>query len=382
MIDALGIGALADADAYGDAGTNTLVHLAQAVGGLHLPTLASLGLGNITAIPGVAPAERPVIYGRLGALGPGKDSVAGHWELMGIVLDEPLPVFPNGFPDALVARLEAATGHRFICNRPANGISAITDFGAEHLDSGKPILYTSQDSVLQVAAHVDRVPPQELYALCAQARAVLTGQWGLGRVIARPFSGRPGSFERTQGRRDWALAPPGDSYLLALQRAGVPVHGVGKIRDLFAGVGIDVAHAGSTNAAALQATHELAATLEAGFVFTNLIETDQVYGHRKDIAGFAAALSAIDDSLAGLLAQLRPEDLLVITADHGVDPSHPGSDHTREHTPLLASTAAMLGTGGGRRHEGPLSDVGASVLMHLAGERADTLPGSSFLEAS
>ncbi|HUA10442.1 MAG TPA: phosphopentomutase [Solirubrobacteraceae bacterium] len=380
VIDALGVGALPDADAYGDAGADTLAHVARAVGGLELPALEELGLGSIEPVAGVAPADRPAIHGRLGALGPGKDSVAGHWELMGVVLDEALPTFPAGFPSDLVARLAEATGHRFICNRPANGIAAIDDFGEEHLRSGALILYTSQDSVLQLAAHVDRVSPADLYAACAAARATLRGEAAVGRVIARPFAGSPGAFARTDGRRDWALAPPTRSYLDELHDAGVPVHGVGKIADLFAGRSVDESHAGATNAAALASVAALADELGRGFVFANLIETDQVYGHRKDCAGFARALAKIDMALSALLPRLRPADLLVVTADHGVDPAHPGTDHTREYAPLLATTGAMAAAKArGWRHDGALSDVGASVLAHLAGTAAP-LPGVSFLE--
>ena len=275
VIDACGVGALPDAAAYGDEGTNTLAHVAEAVGGLRLPALASLGLGSILPLAGVASAGDPAIYGRLHALGPGKDSTAGHWELMGIVLDRPAPTYPDGFPPAVIARLQAAMGREVVCNRPYNGIAAIDDHGAEHLRTGALILYTSQDSVLQLAAHVERVPLEELYRACAAARAQMTGEHAVGRVIARPFSGEPGAFERTEGRRDFALAPPSGGYLQELIDAGVPTHGVGKISDLFAGVGIAHSHPGATNARALRSARELLKGLDQGFVFVNLIETDQ-----------------------------------------------------------------------------------------------------------
>lgn len=386
VIDACGIGALPDADAYGDAGTNTLAHLAEAVGGLRLPTLGALGLGSILALRGVPPAAGPAIHGRLHALGPGKDSTAGHWELMGVVLEHPPPTYPDGFPPDVIARLRSATGRELMCNRPYNGIAAIDDYGAEHLRTGALIAYTSQDSVLQLAAHVERIAEAELYRACAAARAAMDGEHAVGRVIARPFTGGEGSFVRTQGRRDYALAPPGRSYLEELQDAGVEVHAVGKIDDLFAGVGVSVAHPGATNAAALDATETLVAELPAGLVFANLIETDQVYGHRKDTAGFAAALHAIDARVGGMLARMRRGDLLVITADHGVDMSHPGTDHTREHAPLLAVSADMLAAHaagrpgfGGVRHDGPLADVGATALDWLAGRKAPGLPGETFI---
>lgn len=385
VIDACGAGALPDAARYGDEGTNTLAHVAEAVGGLELPTLGALGLGSIVDLRGVAPAADPAVYGRLHALGPGKDSTAGHWELMGVVLDRPLPTYPDGFPPAVIARLEAATGHEVICNRPYNGIAAIDDYGAEHLRTGALILYTSQDSVLQLAAHVERVPVRELYRACAAARAQMTGEHAVGRVIARPFTGAPGAFERTEGRRDYALAPPAPSYLLELRDRGVPVHGVGKISDLFAGIGIDRSHAGATNARALASARELLDELDRGLVLVNLIETDQVYGHRKDTAGFHRALRAIDAEIARWLVRLRAGDLLIVTADHGVDPAHPGTDHTREHVPLLALTGEMArrhaaGEGcGGTRHDGPLADVGATALRWLTARDGDALPGKAFI---
>jgi phosphopentomutase len=381
VMDACGVGALPDAAAYGDEGTNTLAHVAAAVGGLELPTLARLGLGSIVEIEGVPPAGDPAIYGRLHPLGAGKDSVSGHWELMGVSMREPLPTFPGGFPVEVVRRLESAMGHRVICNRPDNGLAAIEEFGAEHLRTGALILYTSQDSVLQLAAHVDRVPVEELYRACAAARAAMTGECAVGRVIARPFTGPEGAFTRTEGRRDLALEPPARSYLQELQAAGVTVHAVGKINDLFAGVGIDRSWPGATNAKALDSVERLLASESDGLVFANLIETDQVYGHRKDIHGFAGALREIDRRVALLLERLGPEDLLVLSADHGVDPAHPGTDHTREYAPLLAVTGEMLQGPrlDGWRHDGPLADVGATLLGWLAGADAPTIPGSGFI---
>jgi phosphopentomutase len=379
VIDACGVGALPDAEAYGDAGTNTLAHVADAVGGLHLPALGALGLGSITPVRGLAPARSPAIHGRLHPLGPGKDSIAGHWELMGVVMDAALPTYPDGFPPDVVARLEGALGRRVICNRPDDGLTAIDQFGEDHLRDGALILYTSQDSVLQLAAHADQMPPEELYRACELARAQMTGEHAVGRVIARPFTGAPGAFTRTEGRRDYALAPPSRSYLDALRERGVPVHAVGKIQDLFAGVGIDEAHPGARNDVALAETERLLSGLEAGLVFVNLIETDQVYGHRKDAAGFARALEAIDAAVARMLGAMREEDLLVVTADHGVDPAHPGTDHTREHAPLLAATRALLAAGGGERRDGPFADVGASVLRWLTGESEPDLPGTPFI---
>jgi phosphopentomutase len=382
VIDACGVGALPDAADYGDEGTNTLAHLAEAAGGLQLPALGSLGLGSILPLAGVPPAARPATHGRLHALGPGKDSISGHWELMGVVLDRPLPVYPDGFPDALIDRLTHAVGRSVICNRPDNGLAAIAEFGEEHLRSGSLILYTSQDSVLQLAAHEQQMSPRALYEVCVAARETMTGEDAVGRVIARPFTGSPGAFRRTEGRRDFALLPPSHSYLEELTDLGVAVHGVGKIRDLFAGVGVEHSHPGATNAEALDSLDALAEDLDEGLVFVNLIETDQLYGHRKDVDGFAAALRLIDQRIAALLANMRADDLLIVTADHGVDPLHEGTDHTREHAPLLAATGAWLRDAGappGSRHDGPLADVGASVLRWLTGREAPELPGSSFV---
>jgi phosphopentomutase len=385
VLDACGVGALPDAGKYGDEGTNTLAHVAQAVGGLELPTLQRLGLGAIADIEGVAPAEGPAIHGRLHALGPGKDSITGHWELMGVVATQPLPTYPDGFPPAVVERLVAAIGRELICNRPYNGIAAIEDFGAEHLRTGALVVYTSQDSVLQLAGHVERVSEAELYRACEAARTVMSGEHAVGRVIARPFAGREGAFRRTDGRRDFTLSPPGASYLTELQRAGVEVHAVGKIHDLFAGSGITRSHPGASNARALESVFRLLEELDGGLVFSNLIETDQVYGHRKDVRGFADALALIDSHIAKLLSRMRRSDLLVVTADHGVDPSHAGTDHTREYAPLLAVTGEMLELAPARggqprmRHDGPLADVGATVLRWLAARDAAELPGRSFL---
>jgi phosphopentomutase len=340
-----------------------------------LPTLERLGLGSIVPIAGVRPAASPGVYGRLRPLGPGKESTTGHWELMGVVPSQALPTYPEGFPPDVVAALEEATGLRFCCNRPFSGTEVLEAYGAHHLETGEAILYTSADSVLQIACHVDRVSEPELYAACEAARRVMTGEHAVGRVIARPFEGVPGAFVRREGRRDYAVRPPGRSYLEELQAAGAPVHGVGKIRDLFAGVGVDVKHAGATNSAGIGATTELLRELESGLIFVNLVETDQVYGHRHDVEGFRRALVEIDAAVSEWLTLLRPDDLLVLTADHGVDPTAPHTDHTREYAPLLATCAGVQGV----RHDGLLADVGASVLSWIAGRAAPGLPGEPFV---
>jgi phosphopentomutase len=366
---------LPDAAAYGDEGADTLGHLAMLAGGLDLPTLGTLGLGSIEPILGVPPAPDPVLHGRLAPLGPGKESVTGHWELMGVRVLEELPTYPDGFPADVVAALERATGLRFCCNRPYSGTVVLDDYGEHHLRTGEVILYTSADSVLQLAAHIDVLSEPALYDACLAAREVMRGENAVGRVIARPFEGGPGSWRRRPGRRDFSLPPPTRSYLEELQADGLPVHAVGKIRDLFAGVGIDVKHAGATNAEGIESTTALLRELETGFVFVNLVETDQVYGHRHDVPGFHQALREIDAAVAGWLALLRDDDLLVLTADHGVDPIANHTDHTREYAPLLARFAGD----GGRRHDGPLADVGASVLRWLSGRDAPELPGTAFV---
>jgi phosphopentomutase len=375
VLDACGVGALPDAADYGDSGTNTLGHLAGAVGGLALPTLGRLGLGSIIDLLGVPPAAAPVLHGRLAAIGPGKDSTAGHWGLMGVSAAGGLPTYPDGFPPEIVAIVERVGRREVICNRPCNGIEAIEQWGREHVASGAPIVYTSQDSVLQIAAHVDVLDPAELYAICAGVREALPAEHAVGRVIARPFTGTDGHWQRTDGRRDFSVPPPGRSYLDELHAAGVPVHTVGKVGSLFAGVGVDVQHPGATNPVALQETTSLLGSLDAGFVFTNLVETDQVYGHRHDVAGFHGALRAIDDTVAEWLDLLGPSDMLVLSADHGCDPTAPHTDHTREYAPLLAAFEGH----GSRRHDGVLADVGASVLAWLTGRTADRLPGDSFV---
>lgn len=373
-LDACGVGALPDAADYGDEGASTLAHLAEAVGGLELPTLGALGLGAIVPIRGLPAGDAAAVHGRLAPRGAGKDSTVGHWELMGACLERPMPTYRDGFPPSVVAALEAETGRRFCCNRPYDGLAAIEDFGEHHLASGELILYTSQDSVLQLAAHADAVEQAELERVCQVARGVMTGRHAVGRVIARPFAGPPGAFARTAGRRDLAIAPPGPTALDALCDAGVEVHGVGKVTDLFAGHGITHQHRAADNASALAATTQLLGTLQAGLVFTNLIDTDQVHAHRKDLEGFHAALREIDAAVAGWLRALGEGDLLVLTADHGCDPAAPHSDHTREYVPLLAAGPALAP----RRHDGAMADVGATVHRWLTGRAPAGLAGEPF----
>jgi phosphopentomutase len=375
VLDACGAGELPDSADYGDAGANTLGHVAEAAGGLDLPVLERLGLGSALPLRGCPPAAAPALHGRLHPLGPGKDTISGHWELMGVVTPVALRTYPDGFPDDVIEQLRDATGRGVICNRPYSGVTVIDDFGAEHVRTGDLIVYTSADSVMQIAAHEAELPEAELYAACRAAREIMRGEHAVGRVIARPFRGEPGAFERTDGRLDFALDPPSRSYLDELQSDGIPVHTVGKIGSVFNHVGVEHEHPGATNPAAIDATSTLIRELDHGLVFTNLVETDQVYGHRQDVSGFHRALQAIDAAVGEWLPQLDPErDLLVLTADHGCDPTTPGTDHTREHAPLLARFAGD----GSRRHDGPFADVGASVLRWLAGRDAAALPGTPF----
>jgi phosphopentomutase len=373
VLDAVGCGALPDAADYGDAGTNTLAHVADAVGGLELPALTRLGLGNVVPIRGVPPAERPALHGRLWPFGPGKDTTAGHWELMGVSAPR-APTYPRGFPAEVIDAFSEACGRGVLCNAPSEGLRAIEDHGARHLDTGELIVYTSQDSVFQVAAHVDVVPVDELYRHCAAARALLTGEHAVGRVIARPFEGAPGAFRRTPGRRDFALPPPRPTYLDLLAREDVAVHAVGKVAQVFAGRGIAHELPAHDNATAIAAVDQLMRDVDSGLVFANLVDTDQVYGHRKNTAGFHAALQGADAAVARWLDALRAGDLLMLTADHGCDPAHPGTDHTREHVPLLAIHAGH----DGRRVDGPMASVGASAFRWLTGADAD-LPGEQFV---
>ena len=313
VLDACGAGELPDAADYGDAGSNTLGHVSEAAGGLDLPVLGRLGLGSALPLVGVPPAAEPVLHGRLHPLGPGKDTITGHWELMGVITPEPLRTYPDGFPPEIIDALHDATGRGILLNAPCNGITAIEDYGDRHLATGDLIVYTSADSVLQIAAHVDEVPLAELYAACEAAREIMRGEHTVGRVIARPFRGEPGAFARTTGRRDLSVEPPGRSYLEELREDRVPVHSVGKVKQVFANVGVDRGHPGATNEEAIASTEALMAELDSGFVFANFVETDQVYGHRGDVPGFHDALKVIDAAVAGWLERLDPErDLLVL----------------------------------------------------------------------
>ncbi|HEX6544278.1 MAG TPA: phosphopentomutase [Ktedonobacterales bacterium] len=341
VLDGVGVGQAPDAAAYGDAygneEANSLANCARAVGGLSLPELGSLGLGNLTEIAGTPPQPPAGACGRLIERSPGKDSTTGHWELMGVVLDHPMPTYPHGFPDDLVARFEAAIGRNVLGNKPASGTAILEELGVEHLHSGSPILYTSADSVFQLAAHEEVIPVPELYRMCEIARGMLTGEHAVGRVIARPFTGTPGAFTRTPRRRDFSLPPPAPTLLDALKASGREVVGIGKIEDLFAQRGLTSSNHTATNDAAQAATLEQLARPFAGLLFVNLVEFDQTFGHRRNPQGYAEALRAFDAWLPSALGLLGDGDVLFITGDHGTDPTWRGTDHTRESVPLLVA---------------------------------------------
>ena len=340
VLDSVGIGAAPDAAAYGDEGANTLGHIDDAVGGLKLENLGRLGIGNVVALAGTPPAATPLgAYGTMAEASAGKDSVTGHWELAGVILDRPFPTFPNGFPPEVITEFELRIGRGSLGNVVASGTEIIRSLGQDSLASGRPIVYTSADSVFQVAAHVDVVPVAQLYDWCAAARAMLTGDLEVGRVIARPFAGESGSFVRTRDRRDFAVAPPAPTILDHAEAAGLPTTAVGKVGDLFSGRGIGRNLPAKGNEACLAALASVVAEEQdppGSLVFANLVDFDMLFGHRNDPAGYAEALRDFDSALGPLLEALHPGDVLMVTADHGNDPTTPSTDHSRELVPILA----------------------------------------------
>jgi phosphopentomutase len=369
------VGDAPDAAAYGDEGSDTLGNTARAVGGVHLPNLEALGLGYLSDIEGVHPrAEAGSANGRATEVSAGKDTTTGHWEMMGIRLDRPFPLYPDGFPPEVLGPFEEAIGRGVLGNVPASGTEIIEDLGGEHLATGRPIVYTSGDSVFQIATHVDVVPLEQLYAWCRAARRILTGEHAVGRVIARPFDGPPGSFVRRPERRDFSLPPPGPTVLDHLAAAAVPVLTVGKIRDIFDGHGISEGRYSDSNDHGVDLTIEYLARPEPAFVFANLVDFDSKYGHRNDAPGYAAAMERFDRRLPDVLAALDG-GVLFITGDHGCDPTTPPTDHSRERTPLLAA-----GLRGGPHRigtRGTFADLGQTVA-ELLGVEAPTSLGSSF----
>jgi phosphopentomutase len=379
VLDGLGAGHAPDAAKFGDEGANTLGNTAFAVGGLKAPNLQALGLGNIGEIEGVAPAESPAAsYGLMVERSAAKATLAGHWEMMGLVLEDPLPTYPNGFPDDIVARFERETGRKILGNKPASGTQIIEELGPEQEWTGDWILYTSADSVFQVAANTSVIPLEELYEACQKAHKMLIGEGEImvERVIARPFHGGPGTYEReNENRHDYGITPPQETYLDRIEAAGHATVAVGKVRDIFYGKGItEHLPAPPDDNAKVDAILEALGRIESGLIFANLVDFDAKYGHRRDPEGMAGNISRFDDCLPELLDALTGEDLLIITADHGNDPTFKGTDHTRERVPLLAAGTGPHDLG---IREG-FSDVGSSVAVWLGVEQGG-LPGESFV---
>jgi phosphopentomutase len=373
----VGIGELPDADRYGDRGSNTLGNIAHDVG-LAVPTLRSLGLGRVVDLGGSTPAEPAprAAYGRMAEMSPGKDSVTGHWELMGLVLERPFPVFPHGFPAELIAGFEQRIGRATLGNVVASGTAIIDQLGLEHMETGRPIVYTSADSVFQIAAHEEVVPVRELYRICEIAYELVAIGLGVGRVIARPFVGSPGAFKRTANRRDFALTPFAETLLDKLKAGGHAVVAIGKIEDLFAGRGMTSAVHTTSDDHGMDEIESAMQESEGGLIFANLVDFDTVYGHRNETAGYAANLERFDARLAALLPRLLDDDLLVITADHGNDPTTPSTDHSREHVPiLLAGDRVAAGTDIGTRST--FADLGQTLAENFGVGRLAN--GTSFL---
>ena len=367
VLDAVGAGELPDADQYGDEGSNTLANVAKVVGGLDLPNLEAFGLGNVEPLDGCPPQPgAPAIAGRLVERSKGKDTTTGHWELMGVVTAQPFPTYPHGFPHDVIDPFMHRTGRGVLGNKAASGTEIIQELGEEHQRTGKWIVYTSADSVFQIAAHEETVPLDELYEACKIAREILSGKHAVGRVIARPFVGEPGNYTRTPNRHDFSLVPRRPNYLSLVRDAGLKVHGVGKISDIFAGVDIDESHPTKSNIEGITTTERLLRELDDGFVFVNLVETDMLWGHRNDPVNFHRCLQDFDRRLPDLLDALRAGDLFILSSDHGCDPTTPSTDHSREHALLLAYVEGR--NANGARHDGEFADVGATVNGWLGGK--------------
>jgi phosphopentomutase len=380
VLDAVGAGELPDSAAFGDEGSDTLGNVARAVGGLDLPNLEALGLGNVEPLEGCPPQPgAPAVAGRLVPRSKGKDTTTGHWELMGVVTPHAMPTYAHGFPHDVIDPFMHKTGRGVLGNRAASGTEIIQELGEEHQRTGKWIVYTSADSVFQIAAHEETIPLEELYGACRSAREILTGKHAVGRVIARPFVGEPGSYTRTANRHDFSLEPRRPNYLTLVREAGGTVHGVGKIHDIFAGCDVDVSHPTKSNVEGITTTERLLREVADGdLVFVNLVETDMLWGHRNDPVNFHRCLQDFDRRLFDLLDALRPGDLFVLTSDHGCDPTTPSTDHSREHALLLAYVEGRNASG--RVHEGEFADVGATVSAWLSGKGpARGLPGQLIL---
>ncbi len=334
VLDGVGVGALPDAASYGDVGSNTLAHVVAAANPA-LPNMAKIGLGQIDGAGYPADGNAKGAFGKARERSPGKDTTTGHWEMAGLTLKQPFPTYPNGFPKEVMDAFESAIGTKTMGNKPASGTEILVELGEEHLKTGYPIVYTSADSVFQIACHESVYPPEKLYDICETARRILKDEHAVGRVIARPFAGEPGNFVRTPRRRDFSLDPAGETLLDAVKAAGMQVLGVGKIEDIFNHRGLTKSNHAAGNPACIEAMLDYMREDFTGLLFTNLVDTDMVYGHRNDPVGYAQALSYFDSKLPQMFSLMDKEDLLIITADHGVDPTFPGTDHTREHVPIL-----------------------------------------------
>lgn len=378
VMDSVGAGALPDWADYDELPGHTLENVAKAAGGLSLPNCKKLGLGNILPLAGVEPVENPLAaYGKAPLTTKGKDTTAGHWEIMGIILKEPFPVFPQGFPEELVNDLTAAFGTGILCNKPYSGTQVIEDYGEEHLATGNPIVYTSADSVLQIACHDAVYSTEELYVMCEKARALCSGKYAVGRVIARPFTGEPHAFIRTKYRKDFSLRPPVPNYLTALSDRAVFTCGVGKIGDIFNMEGIQQTYPVKGNELCLKEIVTLLRESDKGFYFINLVDFDMLYGHRNDPTGYAKALEHFDRSLNRILPLVGSEDLLIITADHGNDPTTASNDHNREYVPVLMYAPGLPGKDLGILDT--MSDIGATAYYALTGEDAPDISGKNVL---
>ena len=378
VLDSVGIGELPDAAQFGDTGAHTLGHIAERVG-LKLPHMRELGLGNIAELQGVAPAASPKArYGKMAEVSVGKDTMTGHWELMGLKIETPFLTYPDGFPEELLSEFERLTGRKVIGNKPASGTDILDELGERQLQTGEWIVYTSADSVFQIAAHEDVIPLEELYRACEIARKLtLEGPHTVGRIIARPYIGTPGAFKRTPNRHDYAVSPPAPTVLNLLADKGLDSIGVGKIGDIFSMEGITASYPTKSNEDGIRRTIDLLGKPYHGLMFVNLVDFDSLYGHRRDPAGYAEALEFFDSFVPELIAQLGDDDLLVITADHGNDPIHPGTDHTREYVPLLAYSPSMR-SGGAIGVRQSFADLAATVADNF-GVRY-TGHGVSFLD--
>lgn len=376
VLDSVGIGELPDARTFGDVGSNTLGNIARVVDGLNLPNLEAMGLANIVPLHGLIPQSRPrAAYGKMTEVSPGKDTTTGHWELMGIQLKQPFPVYPDGFPPEVMDRFEGETGRGWLGNYPESGTVIIEKLGEEHIRTGKTIVYTSADSVFQIAAHEEVIPIEELYRICRIAREILRGEHEVGRVIARPFVGAPGSFERTANRHDFSVSPPQPTVLDSLKGAGLMVYGVGKIKDIFNAQGItDSVYTQHNMDGVDKIIKVMRDRPERGLIFANLVDFDAKFGHRNNPEGYAQALVEFDRRLPEILAVMTADDVLVITADHGNDPTTPSTDHAREYVPILLSGDSVQPVNIGVRDT--FADLAATIADFLDVEPPTS--GSSF----